>query len=279
MAPIEVKPSPYIQKLIEHVAKTMDRSKTEALRSLLFRVETLARHGKLTADFGLEWVEAAALVNAQGMGAKHEDPVAASGEHVAFDISLLEKSGKSKTGFAGVHATTGNSFRALVPDPEKGGTRYLTSRPTALQAAIDRFEWFERYGIPYGNVGFHVNHFMSVRPDWSVEQTLREMIEMARSPGGVSAFKNPYTLEEAEKTLERYLKRNKPEAAKPDEPEHVEHTRGGTLAAVPAPRKPAIEVVTAEVHCAVCGETIEEGQPFGPFGKDPDDYAHTGCAS
>jgi len=243
--------TPYLEQLVSEIAEITGRSKTACVELLLEQVEHHARHGKLPETFGLAVIEAAAVVNARGLGARHLDPVhQAGGEHVDFDVSLLERSNKTKTGFAGV-STTGTGFRALVPDPEVGGTRYLPSRPTALLAAIDRYRWFERFGIPYGNLGWHIAELKKKHPEWDDRQCL-EQLRLLLEDGNASGLKNPITLEEVERALARYPERdNKP-------------ANSSRLAAVPD-----------ILQCAICKSEITATEPFGPYGKDG--YAHTSC--
>lgn len=243
MAQVKIELSDYIKQMVDHVAGLMERSRTDTLGLLLFRVETLCRHGK-AETFGLEWQEAATILNAQGGGAKHVDPVMlGGGEHITFDISLLEVSSKSKGGYTGVNATTGSSFRALVPDVERGGTRYLASRPTSLEAAIDRYRWFERYGLAYGDLGRNVEHWKKMRPAWSMEEILVSLVEDASSAGDL---KYPYTLAQAEHLLARFRGRNKAITGPVSSPAAV-----AKIEPVPEPQ---LEVVA----CTVCHELIDD---------------------
>jgi hypothetical protein len=157
MPVLKVDLTPYMEKLVETVADAMGKSRTAALEALLYRVELMAKHEKLTEAFGLDWIDAAAVLKLAGMGAAAKDPVlAGGGEAVDFDVKLLETSRASKSGYAGVYAT-GSAFRALVTDPKTNGSRYLQSRPTAVLAAIDRFKWYEQWAMPYGLVGDFLN--------------------------------------------------------------------------------------------------------------------------
>jgi len=139
-----------------------------------------------------------------GLGAKigEADPIAHGTEHIDFDMSLLETNIKSKSGYPGVYAT-GSAFRALVPDPATGGTRYLSSRPTPLLAAIDRFRWCEENGFPYGNIGKHVEEHKKRHPEWTIEQCLLATRELLEN-GPVFGLKYPITLEAIDRMLERH---------------------------------------------------------------------------
>ena len=249
-----------MEQLVGELGTVNGRSKTANVENILYLVELLARNGKLSTEngFTLDFAEASSIVNARGHGARHLDPVElAGGEQVHFDVSLLERSGKSKSGFAGVYATTGSSFRALVPDLEQGGSRYLTSRPTAVHAAIDRWHYYEQHGIPYGNIGFHVEHLRSLNPALSVEGALRQLLDM----GEMYGIKNPYKLDDVQRILDRHLARNGGKSSVPVEP-------------APAP-KPIGIAEDGKAYCAICKDEIVENEPFSPHGKT--EYAHAGC--
>jgi hypothetical protein len=282
MPTLKIEPSPYLETALDEMAKLMGRSRTAALENLLFSFETLARHGKLPAEFGLAWIEIATLVNGRGLGTKHADPVAETGEQIDIDVSLLEQGGKAKTGFVGVHATTGNSFRALVPDVEAGvGSRYLPSRKTAVLAAIDRYKFYEQHGLPYGNIGQQVEHYKKVRPEWTLEQTLVELYNMGLD-GSSKTVKYPFTLEQAAHVLKAYRDKNgtkfltKDEQPEPAPLVHVQ--RPGTSTTAPKKPEPVVEAPKADkpiVKCAVCDEILDGTEPYGLYGKD--EFAHTGC--
>lgn len=259
MPKLQIEISPYIESMVKELTAITGRSKTFTVEDLLFRVETLLRHNKLPETFGLDVIEAAGLVNARGLGAKHLDPVHQDGGlHVAFDVELLEKSSKAKTGFAGVYATTSGSFRALVPDVEQGnGSRYLDSRPTALRAAIDRFEWFEKYAIPYGNVGRHVTHYMNTKGH-DIDEALREL-RMLLSGGPVEGLRWPVTLEEVDALIERRIGLHY--GKQPEE--------------FPSAGKASTPAISEPVICAVCDEAIKDGSSMGPHGKTG--WAHSHC--
>ncbi len=286
MIRVKIKLSPYIEALVSEVSQLSEKSKTAIVEQLLEQIESHARHGELPKTFGLNIIEAAALINARGLGAKHLDPVhQAGGERIDFDASLLERSAKTKTGFAGVSAT-GTSFRALVPDVEMGGgTRYLPSRPTALAAAIDRFHWFEKYGIPYGNVGFHIEEARKLHPEKSIEQHLVELRDFL-SGGAVYGLKNPVTLEEVERVLARH--RTSSESSMPvrerrvealptifDENENALEDLKHEITKQAATPESRLKAVPDVVICAVCKEEIDGTEPFSPHGKA--DYAHQSC--
>lgn len=259
----------YLEVLITELVKIHGRTKMFSIDFLLSRIEQIARNGKMTAElFGLELVEAATLVNARGLGAKHEDPVQLEGgEAIAFDITLLEKTGKSKTGFAGVYTTSGGTFRALVPDVAAGGSRYLASRKTALAAAIDRFHHFDTHGIPYGHIGWHVEQYKSRHSDWSTERCLVAMVDFANMPGGTYGLKNPYTLDEVEKTLARHRIANKIDPKDWTRPSYERQDSLSANSSAPT----TLDVVV----CIECKEPIEEGEPFSPRGAS--DFIHAGC--
>lgn len=271
MGQVRIGLSPYMEQLVKESVDLSGQTKTATIERLLFVVESLARHGKLPEAFGLDIIEAAAVINARGLGAKHLDPVhIGGGERIAFDERLLERSNKTKTGYAGVSAT-GSSFRALVPDVEMGGgTRYLPSRPTALRAAIDRYEWFQKHNIPYGNLGWHVNDLKTKHPEWSDQQCLEYLHAMFS--GNAFGLKNPVSLDEIERALERYADRDTKPANEPESRQELIHAQA--TAEPPASRLASVPDV---VRCALCKEAIDDGEPFGPYGKA--DYAHVACLS
>ena len=285
---LQVELSPYLTQVVESVAAESGKSKTATLERLLYNVELLAKNGQLPKEIGLDFIEAAALLNARGLGAKHLDPVhQAGGERVPFDERLLERSNKTKTGYAGVSAT-GSSFRALVPDVETGsGSRYLPSRPTALLAAIDRYEFFKKHNIPYGNLGWHVEELKQKHPEWNDKQCLEYLLIVFS--GSSFGLKNPVTVEEIEHALERYRDvddrgvkpSNVPDDVRDFLGEPVEVGKPFAQLVVPRPKEAQIipesrlVAVPDVVKCALCKEQIVDGEPFGPHGKK--DYAHVSC--
>jgi hypothetical protein len=313
MARFQLKVSPYLLSLVDEVVAVNGGSRTSVLERLLFCTEQLARHGKLPESFGLEVCDAAKVLISRGMGAKHLDPVQLEGDRVNFDVSLLETSGKSRSSFAGVYAT-GSSFRAVVPDLETGGSKYLASRATALRAAIDRYDYFKAHGIPYGNLGKHVEHWKALHPEWSMEQ----IFELLREDVDRVGIKWPFTAEQLEATIAAH-KARQPKAAievasgcpgcgRTEEShrcsvclawgcvcnghfkEDAEIAAEEEAKAAPiipgriakleqiAAAKPAPSRLTSvpdKVFCVECKDEIVEGEPFGPVGKS--DYAHVSC--
>lgn len=225
----------------------MGKSENQALEALLYQIELLARHGKLPDAIGLDWIEVATLLNKRGFGVLHEDPVIVDGgSEVDFDINLLEHSSRAATGFAGVY-TSGSSFRALVPNPDTGGSKHLRSRATALQAAIDRYEWFERFGLPYGNLGAYVEEYKLLHPGTTTEAALVAAQTMAGE-----AISKPFTKENAEATLKRYRQVHGSDVA--PEPEVLP----ATPKQLPAVHKQLASgpLEAEEVVCAVCKERL-----------------------
>jgi hypothetical protein len=274
---LKVELTPYMATLVDELVKVTGKSRTACIDMLLFRVEQFARNGEFDKTWGHEWVEVSTIVNARGLGAQHEDPVMLDGgEEIAFDIKLLEKSGRAKTGFAGVYATTGNVFRALVPDTKQGGSRYLKSHKTALNAAIERFEYFERFGIPYGNVGIQVESLMKRHPEMTIATALADLRD-----GGLNyGLKDPYTIEEVEATLARHCAVNgipvppiPPPAWVPDRTPRAPGKP--KLVEGPAPESEPGKTTLDIVTCSICKDPIEEGEPFSPQGRA--DFAHSGC--
>jgi hypothetical protein len=242
----------------------MGRSEPDALELLLFRVETAARHGKLAEiGLGLEWAEVADVLNANGYGATNGDPVLmAGGEVVDFDISLLETTKQGRTGYAGVYAS-GTGFRALVPNVENKGSKYLQVRPTALRAAIDRYEWFHEWGVPYGNLGAWLAEYCERNP----EASMIEAFSFAKDFAG-ERLKKPFTRKQLDATIARYREVN----GLPPEDAHGHVEAPGSFAHVdPAP------VEAAEpAKCKVCSVAFKERERFVFIGKS-DDVAHAGC--
>lgn len=275
MRRLHLKISPYLLALVDEVISSTGDSRTATLERLLYGIELLAKNAKLPESVGLDFIEAARVLSSRGLGAKHLDPVRLDGERVDFDVSLLETSNKSKSAFAGVFATTGSTFRALVPDLDNGGTKYLPSRATALRAAIDRYEYFTTNGIPYGNIGKNFEHWKTLHPDWSIEEIFRALRDDVQRTG----LKWPYNEEQLEKMIATYYARNPPKAApakhKDTEIERNAINRSATLETIGGAKPSRLAAVPDKVFCATCKEEIEEGEPFGPVGKS--DYAHTYC--
>ena len=283
------------------------------LERILDSIEQLAQNDLIPRDMGLDLYSASKVLVARGMGAKHLDPVMmAGGEHVDIDVSLLERSAKSKSQFAGVYSVNGTSFRAMVPDFDgNGGTKYLASRPTALRAAIDRYEYFTQHGIPYGNIGRHVEHWRKMRPFASMD----EIIQILRGEADNPSYKDPFTSEQLDAWLERYEAMNPKPAPKPatgkvivpappdpDEqaranarkwaevrgfnPDEVVTDPAGAIVgmiadvkreAVKQERTSRLVSVPDVVMCVLCGEEIASGEAFGPYGKKQTDYGHVSC--
>lgn len=282
MSQVKIRLTAYVEQLVSEISQLSGKSKTASVELLLEQVEAHARHNKLPETFGLNVIEAAALLNARGLGAKHLDPVhQAGGEHVPFDERLLERSNKTKTGYAGVSAH-GPSFRALVPDVEAGGgTRYLPSRPTGLLAAIDRYEYFKKHNLPYGNLGWHVADLKTKHPDWTDRECL-EHLRLFLEDGNTYGMKNPVTLEEVDRALERFIDRdvkpaNEPEPRTVVDPSHDANEERIHAIATIEPPASRLAAVPDVVRCVICEEEIVDGEPFGPHGRR--DYAHVACLS
>lgn len=296
--------------LVDEVVAQTGASRTATAERLLYAIELLSKNNLLPKEVGLDFFEATQMLNARGLGAKHLDPVMmAGGEHVDIDVSLLERSSKSKSNFAGVYSVNGTSFRAMVPDFDgNGGTKYLASRPTALRAAIDRYEYFTLHGIPYGNIGRHVEHWRKMRPF----ATMDEIIQILRSEADNPSYKDPFTSEQLDAWLERYEAANPKPAptgkvivqAPPNPDEQAQanarkwaEVRGfdpdeltadpaqaivGMIAdvkreAVKQEARSRLVSVPDKVVCVLCSDEIMTGEPFGPYGKKLTDYAHVSC--
>jgi len=254
-ARIRVALSPYMTQLVQGVAKLMNRSPTDTLELLLFRIETAGRHGKLEdLGLGLEWMEIAAVLNVNGHGAANKDPVAmdGAGDGINFNVELLEKSTRSRTGFAGVYPT-GSSFRALVPDPKTNGTRYLQSRGTSVQAAIDRYQWFAKHGLPYGNIGLFVEWQRKSFPNKSILEHLIEARNWVNA-----GLKHEFTAAEVEAAISAYRAANDI----PDERNEED-----------LPLAKAEPATTALPVCGVCNEQIAAHEKFAFYGAG-NDVAH-----
>lgn len=279
---IRVAISPYMANLVNGVAKLMGRTEPDALEQLLFRIETAARHGKLAdAGLGLEWVEVADVLNSNGQGAINKDPVLVSGGvKIDFDVRLLEPGKRGKSGYAGVYAT-GSSFRAMVPDPEgNGGSRYLQSRPTAVLAAIDRYEWYQRWALPYGELGDFVEEVMT--QERARGTTMLQALEYALTMVG-SNIKQKFTEAQVRATIARYkelhpeetkvspkLPKVSPQLSAPAE------TKEPVETAAADDDEPAYVEPAADELCAVCKKVIAADDRFTFFGRG-DGMAHVGC--
>jgi hypothetical protein len=206
MAHLRTDLSQYMDRLLSELAILINRPQKDALEHLLLTIEILARNGKL--DIGLEWTEAMEKTNRKGLGAstasRTGDLPHIVDEAIDFDVSLLETSAKCKGGYAGVYLVNGSKFRAIVPNP-KGGTCFLASRPQALDAAIDRYRWHEEHGLPYGNIGRHVDDLKKRHPDWTVEQCLKSAQRFAEDTV-LRDMKWPFTSVEASTTIARFRK-------------------------------------------------------------------------
>ncbi len=239
---IRIELSPYMAELVQGVSNLSQvGSVTKAFSRLISILEMIAKDGDLAKlDIGREWSVMARELNARL--AAESDKVAA--REVAYDVDLnaLETS-KARSGFAGVYLANG-LYRAHVPDPTQGGgARILEGRKTALEAAIDRYRWFEKHDMPYGNIGWHVNYWKELHPEWPLEQVYRGMIQVAEDTG-----KKPYKREHVEKLLEKHLEKTKAERD-----------------ARPAPK----------AFCVTCGEEITDQKNMTFWGQY--DWKHHSC--
>lgn len=255
--------------LVQGAAKLMGRNSTDTLELLLFRIETLLRHSKIP-EIGLEWIEIAETLNLRGAAPANADPVKVAGERIDFDISVLERSGRGRTGFSGVYATTGSSFRALVHDPVNGGSKYLPSRPTAVQAAIDRYEWYMQHGIAYGNVGIFVEDYMKRNLGATAEEALIAALDF-----GDTQIKHPFARKQVEETLRRYREKQGLPHIDVDRP--VWDQIAALKRRVNEP-KALIDVLPEgdASACSVCHELLNEHEPKAFIG-DTMNIAHARC--
>ncbi len=259
MIRLQIRLPPYFALLVDKLVADSGLSKTATVEHLLRQFELLAKNNKLPEAVGLDVLEAVALLNAQGHGAKHLDPVDLhGGGALRYDIKLFEVSRKTKTGFEGVHATTSGKFRALVPDVMNGGgSKYLPVRGDGASAAQDRYEWFEKHGLPYGNIGVHIEAARKRHPNKTDEQLLVELRDFMSNMNPAS-FKNPVTVEEIERTLARYREAHGIVVPMEIEPSPISSGRPAT------------------VMCVHCNLEIGDGQPFKQRTKDR--WAHRSCA-
>lgn len=190
--------STYMQNLLTKAGKLTHTTSRGALDRLMVQIELHARNGKL--DLGFEWTEAML-----GIDGAHTTPDQVEAqEAIAFDVSLLETSAKSAGGFAGVYVVNGSKFRAAVPNP-RGGTAFLKSHSQAIDAAIDRYHWYLKSGLPYGNIGKTVEDFRKRHPEWSIEECLVQAQSWARTTMP-HHMKWPYTSDQVAAVLEQHRK-------------------------------------------------------------------------
>ena len=253
---VKVSLSEYMQALLTEAAKLTHTTQKGALERLLVQIELFARNEKL--DLGFEWTEAITKLRSLAVNpARVLTPGASRSEDhipINFDVSLLETSAKCKSGFTGVYAVNGTGFRSLVPDPKTAGSRYLGTWHTALDAAIDRYRWYEEHGLPYGNIARYVEDFQKRHADWSVERCLLASYQFANSTD-ISALKWPFTVDQIVRTIARYREVH----GLPDEP----LPRSGESA---APRRTKRSTV-AEEH----GTLFSDDDPVDPIDSDGDD--------
>lgn len=244
--------SEYMVKLLEEAGRLTRTTVNQALDRLLLAIELHASGGKL--DIGIEWTRAAAAV--QEAAENEPEPQT---DFPDVDHALLEH-GKSRTGFNGVYFANGK-FRAIVPDPAQGGgAKTLPGRTTALEAAVDRYRWYQEHGIPYGNLGWHVALHQEQHPEKSIEQCLLWAHDLVSS--GTYGLKKPFTLEQVEKTLAQHRKLHgiTPPEEKP-----------------PTDTSAPVTATLSKVMCAVCKDEIADGEPFAPHPSARDAWAHAGC--
>ena len=240
-ATVKVTLTPVLMELLTNVGKITHTTWRAAFDRLLLQIELHTRYG--TLNIGPEWVDA--------MKVMLDKPLSEE-IHIDFDVSLLETS-KNRAGYAGVYGT-GSSFRALVPDPATGGTKYLPSRATALDAAIERYHYFEKHGIPYGNLGRIVAGHRAIHPEWSVEEALQAALLALNGAEESSGLKDYYTRTQVVELLERRgLKASPSEITSPD--------RGPDLS-----------------RCSVCGQPFKDSDN-PTFGSEPDTLVHRHCVN
>lgn len=255
---VRVELSPFLMALVTEAGRLTGVSDKEAFARLLKSIELHARLDKL--DLGLEWSEAAKAACEQ------MEERSARAVFPDIDLTLLE-SGKSRSGFVSVYFANGK-FRAIVPDPAQGmGSRTLSGRATALEAAIDRYRWYEEHGLPYGNLGWHVANHREQHPDKSEEEALLWARDLVAS--GTYGLKRPFTFEQVERTLRALRKRLGIVA--PDD--------GALYGGITATKAPEgfVLIDAKPVTCAVCTETIHEGEATRPHSSGPNEWAHASC--
>lgn len=236
---------------------------TKVLEAFLLDVELLLQHEKMPRELGMRWLAAMELVNTERQAPARADAIAKAGaEHVDFDVALLERSTRSRTGFAGVYSTSGGTFRALVPDPTRGGTKYLASRPTALQAAIDRYEWHREYKLPYGNLAHFVDEYKQTHLGATDRQALEEALDFADK-----GLKRPFTRAQVEEALENLAARKGTKgtlvevfkASEPDDGDPVCH-----VCKEPFLPHQGTSFVLDTMHVAHSGCLNDRGEPLYP---------------
>lgn len=243
-------PTEYMKTLLRELAKLKGIPLSTMNREFLTTLETLIKAGSLDFGYGILFKTARQNLPGDVYGISN------------FDVTLLETA-KSKSGFVGVY-TQGNRWRAQVPDPARGGIpKQLSLRDTPVEAAIDRFKWYEEHALPYGNIGWHIDYWRGLRPLESMEEIFSGLVQDARD--GAVGGKRPYTLDELQRFIKRWHEKN---------PKQEPAFAGSSM-----PRSTTIdanvEEPPTEVICSICSKPIERDYELR-FYKETE-WRHRNC--
>lgn len=89
----------------------------------------------------------------------------------AIDVSLLHRSTKLKSGYAGVYAN-GNGFRAVGP-----GGKYIVTAPSVEEAAWRRRLFYVENGLPYGELEVEIDRWEADNA-FAPGMTMRDKVAM-----------------------------------------------------------------------------------------------------
>lgn len=159
---------------------------------------------ELESAFGLMFGQISSLLNvgqASFLGPMYEELLkevrdenfGAISSGTPLDLSKLHRNQKLKSGFHGVYAN-GNGFRAVAP-----GGKYITTAPTAEEAAWRRYLYHRERGLPYGELEIEVDKWRAngwITPGMTMRTLITTIMSDATNAGTDHLFR-----EDAEEIL------------------------------------------------------------------------------
>lgn len=174
-------PAP-LWSLIEEAARISSQNPRALLRQVIFRMGFAVERGEV--DFlGPEFPKALKQLRAGGKLADDRDPI-------TIDISKLHANSKIKSGYEGVYVNSNGGFSVRVKTADGQLIQLGSTYKTALHAAQDRYRYYEKHHLPYGELETELDMYRKAHPEMSDEDLL-QLINDVRGAQGKPSLEFP----------------------------------------------------------------------------------------
>lgn len=165
-----------IAKVVVKFAKTNDISYESAIKMFLGEISFRFDEGE-AMFLSPAFQRALRQVREEHFGVINETAI-------AFDLSKVHKSTRTKSGFVGVYAN-GKGFRATgKAGPNNPGEKSLGTYPTAEEAAWRRYCYYKQSKLPYGELEVEMQRWRNGELGERFKGTDEELIEEIRKHAG-----------------------------------------------------------------------------------------------